>query len=412
MTLITSLSASGAHVATWLEHIRVLTQDIGPRGSTTEGERRAAEYCRDTFAGLGYAPQIEAFTAARSIFEPHLWAAGAMILTWLIYPLAGQLSAALSAVLLALALGSDVCELGFRDNPLRRLVRKGRSQNVIAVALPAQPADGPAADLVLMGHLDSPRTPIIFASQGWMSFYKVFGTVAVWAALAQLALYTVGIVVRWSWLWPVSGSGALYGVGLAAIYIHADRTPFNDGANDNASSAGLVLTLAERLRTEPLSHTRVWLVCTGCEETQHYGAADFYRRHRAELYHPHAIAFEMLGCAGPNWLLREGIVIPFHADPAMTRLAAEVAAEHPALGAGPTSVDGGNTEVADAVRAGIPAMAITGIPPDGTVLYWHQRADTFDKIVPAALERNLAFTWAYMQALDRRLSAGRDSAAA
>ena len=73
----------------------------------------------------------------------------------------------------------------------------------------------------------------------------------------------------------------LFAVILAAICIEADSTPFTAGANDNATAAGMVLTLAEQFRKKPLEHTRVWAVCTGCEEVQHYGMIDFYRRHLA-----------------------------------------------------------------------------------------------------------------------------------
>ncbi len=145
-----------------------------------------------------------------------------------------------------------------------------------------------------------------------------------------------------------------------AMCIQADRTPFTAGANDNASAVGLVLTLAETLRSAPLQHTRVWLVCTGCEEVQHYGAIDFFRRHRDALQRPTAIAFEMLGCDGPSWLTREGIVVPFHADPGLVRLAEEIAAQRPELGAYPAQINGGNTEMADALRLGIPAITISG----------------------------------------------------
>ncbi len=43
-------------VPVWLEHIRVLAEDIGPRGSTTEGERRGAEYCAQVLEQLGLTP--------------------------------------------------------------------------------------------------------------------------------------------------------------------------------------------------------------------------------------------------------------------------------------------------------------------------------------------------------------------
>jgi hypothetical protein len=47
------------HTGTWLAHIRALAVDIGPRGSTTEGERRGAAYCAEVFRRLGLAPQVE-----------------------------------------------------------------------------------------------------------------------------------------------------------------------------------------------------------------------------------------------------------------------------------------------------------------------------------------------------------------
>jgi len=40
----------------------------------------------------------------------------------------------------------------------------------------------------------------------------------------------------------------------------------------------LVLTLAEQLQAEPLQNARVWLLTSGCEEVQHYGAIDFWRQ--------------------------------------------------------------------------------------------------------------------------------------
>ena len=81
-------------IETWLAHIRALAVDIGPRGPTTEGERRGAAYCAEVFRRLGLAPQVEGFTGARSIFQPYLVAAGALLLAFVLYPLAGRASAA------------------------------------------------------------------------------------------------------------------------------------------------------------------------------------------------------------------------------------------------------------------------------------------------------------------------------
>ncbi len=124
----------------------------------------------------------------------------------------------------------------------------------------------------------------------------------------------MGALTGWSWIWPVTLVSAVCSLLLILLCVQADSTPFCAGANDNATGAGIVLTLAEQLKTQPLAHTRVWLACTGCEEVQHYGAIDFFRRHRAELVKPLTIAFEMLGCAGPAWLVKEG-----HRNPVLCR---------------------------------------------------------------------------------------------
>jgi len=59
-----------------------------------------------------------------------------MLVAFAIYPLAGPFSAGIAAVVSLVAYVSDLMELGFRDNLLRRLVRKGMSQNVLAVVRP------------------------------------------------------------------------------------------------------------------------------------------------------------------------------------------------------------------------------------------------------------------------------------
>ena len=172
------------------------------------------------------------------------------------------------------------------------------------------------------------------------------------------------------------------------------------GANDNATGAGLVLTLAEHMQKEPLTNTRVWLVCTGCEEVQHYGAADFFRRHTQELVEPSAVIFESLGCAGPAWITREGIIVPFRPSHRLVVLAQKVAGDYPQYGAYPVEISGGNTEMADALLAGVPAITICGVDPRGGIPYWHQVEDTVDKMDAEVMARAYAFSWAFLRNLD------------
>ena len=389
--------AKNHYLTIWLGHVKALAEDIGPRGSTTEKEKEASEYCQEVFHNLHLTPQVETFISAKSIYHPHLLASSFMLLAFVLYPLYGRTTAVLAALISLVTIASQLLELSFRDNLLRRLVPKGGSQNVSAVMPPEQEHK---QDLVLIGHVDSHRTPLIFRSPTWVKIYQAFTTVVFVLFSAQVILYIIGSSTLWNWIWPVTIPSALGAAILAAICIQADRTPFSAGANDNATAAGLLLTLAGHIQNEPLQNTRVWLVCTGCEEVQHYGAIDFFRRHRSELKNPLAVVFEMLGCAGPSWLTKEGIIIPFHSDRRLVHLAERIAEAHPDLGGYPSQIKGGNTEMADALRVGIPAITLNGIGPKGEMPYWHQAEDTYDKMDPEVMSRAYTFTWEYIKALD------------
>jgi Peptidase family M28 len=385
-------------IQTWLGHIRALSVDIGPRGSTTKGERQGAIYCLSAFQRIGLKPVLETFFSARSIFHPLLMSSLVMLAAFILYPFAGQVMAGVAALLTILLLASELLELSFRDNLLRRIVPKGQSQNVFAVI---PPSGEHCQDLVLIGHIDSQRTPFIFRSPGMVKVYQNFMTVAFILFTAQALLFTLGTFFRWGWVWYATIPTAICALLLAVICIEADYSPFTRGANDNASAVGLVLTLAEQFAGAPLQHTRVYCVCTGCEEVNHYGAADFFKRHRDEMVDPHGLVFELVGCAGPGWLTQEGIVIPFHSDPGLVRLVEELSAQYPLWGAYPVQIKGGNSELVDCIRAHVPAITLFGLKRDGEAPYWHQRADTFDKMDPVVMENTHTLTWAMIQRIDR-----------
>ena len=102
-----------------------------------------------------------------------------------------------------------------------------------------------------------------------MAAYQAFTTVAFVLFAVQVLLYILGAITLWPWVWLSSIPSAIGALLLAAMCLQADLKPFTAGANDNATAAGLILTLGEQLLEVPLKHTRVWLVCTGCEEVQH-----------------------------------------------------------------------------------------------------------------------------------------------
>jgi len=390
------ITSSNPHVNAWINHIRRLAVDIGPRGPTRPGERQGALYAQGQLEKMGFQPVFETYSSARSIFHPHLLASALMLLAFLLFPLGGRTTAIVAALLSIFAVTCELLELSFVNNPFRMIVPKGESQNVFAVI---PPASEHLRDLVLVGHLDSQRTPIIFSTQRWVTIYNYFVMVTFLSFIVQIVMYGLAIFLPISWAWYAGIPSALCAILLAAMCLHAEATPFTAGANDNATGVGMVLTLAEQFSTQPLQHTRVFAVCTGCEEVQHYGMIDFYKRHRADMKNPAALVFEMLGCSSPAWVTKEGIIVPFFADKRLVQMAESLAGEHPEWEAHPCVINGGNTEMADALRAKVPALTLTGMTKDGTSPYWHQLADTFDKMDPVVMER----AWDMTQAMIRRL---------
>lgn len=382
---------------TLLDHIHALAVTIGPRGATRPEERQAADYAFQHVEALGYQPEMEHFRSATTIYLPHIITALLMLIAFIIYPLFGRASAAIAAGLSLFALVSDLLELGFLPNPLRWVTPKGNSQNVFATL---DPQHDYRQDLILVGHLDTHQTGKIFSSRGWVKFFQTFTTIAFAAFSAQVGFFLAGIIAQWNWLWYASIPSALAALILLAICWEADRAPFSPGANDNASAVAMVLTLAENLRNAPLNHTRVWFVLTGCEEVQHYGMIDFIKRHKQTWVDPKVLVFEMVGVAGPAWETKEGIIVPFKPDKNLVQIVETIAKQHPELGAYPTFIVGGNSEMADAHRAKLPAITFFGLTPDGHAPYWHQLADTPDKMDPNVLANTYQFTRLFIDRVD------------
>ena len=381
-----------------LDHIQHLAKSIGPRGATRPEERRAANYAFKQLQKMGFQPNIEFFTSAISIYHPHMITALLMLGAFIIYPHFGRWSAAVAAGLSTLALVSDLLELGSFPNPLRWVIPKGDSQNVFAILNPQQKH---VQDLILVGHLDTHQAGKIFSSQGWVRFFHIITTIAFAAFSAQVGFFWAGILAQWDWLWFASIPSALAALILLIICWESDHAPFSPGANDNASAVAMVLTLARSLKQSPLRNTRAWFVLTGCEEVQHYGMIDFLKHHKKDWINPKVLVFELVGVAGPAWETMEGIIVPFKPDQALIGFVEAIAKQHPELGAYPTFIVGGNSEMVDAVRSGVPAITFFGLTPDGRAPFWHQLADTPDKINPAVLANTYTFTKLFIEKVDQ-----------
>jgi hypothetical protein len=384
-----------------LEHVRHLSVDIGPRGSTTTAEAAAAAYAWGVLDKLGLSPRMQRFTSGTSQWRPFALAITLTLLAVAVYPLAGRATAILATVLAATTLLSAYLELNFTTNPVRWLLPKRPSQNVWTV-IPA--AGNPAQRLVLVGHLDTHRTPFVFRSPLHLKVFQVL-VIAAFASMAALVLlYIAGSILQDHIIYLISLAPAIVLILDLIMTVQPDMTPYTPGANDNASGAAIVLTLAERLKDEPLANTEVWAINSGCEEVGCYGAIAFLRDHREELKDAHFIVLDSVAGpgSGPCYITREGMTKPYRSDPALVALADQIAADRPELGAYSSVMPLGFTEGAIGIKNGLPSLTFVNLRPDTVLPHWHRPDDVFENVDADVLARTQAFVWELLQRIDSR----------
>jgi hypothetical protein len=115
-------------MARWLEHIRVTSDEIGPRGSTTRAEARAAGYVRNVLADLGADPRIEVFSSAKSPWRPYTLVTLISLVGVALYPLDPPLTNWIAVLVAALAFVCGFVELNLMPNPIKWVLPKGESQ--------------------------------------------------------------------------------------------------------------------------------------------------------------------------------------------------------------------------------------------------------------------------------------------
>lgn len=387
-----------------MKHVRHLAVTIGPRGSTTEKEAEAARYAAEVLRQAGLEPTTEPFTSARSAWYPYVVFSGLVLVGEILFWVGGRWGAVAALVLTVLALGSVLLELAFRPNPLRWILPKGKSQNVWARV--AARGDE-RTQVVIMGHLDSHRTPLVFSSDRWLRLFGLLVPVGLVSSVVLLVLFAIGIASA-AWVWRlVSLPFALVGLAVYFLTLQADLTPYSPGANDNATGAGIVLSVAGRLAKEPLAHTTVWAVLSGCEEVGCYGADAFAEAHRDQLGDAAWIALDSMGSAGsaPCYLTEEAFLLPARSDPDLLLLAGRVANGHPELQAQARSFSGAYTEGAIGVKHGFRVLTLITLPKEGALTEWHRPTDVVERVDADVVARSEAFLWEVLQELDREATA-------
>jgi len=384
-----------------LEHIRYLSETIGGRGSTTQKVRDAGEYAAAALSSAGVRQiDFEPFMGSPSTYLPYTMAFFAAVIGSAVALFVGNPAyLALGAVLNLLGTWAMLAESDFKPHWGHLALKKVRTQNVVGVVPPSGPA---TRRTVLFAHLDTHRTPIFFSSTRWQNIFTLLVTACFLSMALGFVLFGVAALFGWDWMrWCAV---ILLPVQIFALYLvgTADQTPFNPGANDDASGVGLMLALATRLKAEPLAHTTVTLLFTDCEETNAYGMRAFLDKHAAE-YGPEAIyaTLDEMALGVIKWNTIDGLIVKHTTHPKALALARSVARALPdiktAEGPGPTY-----TDALPASMRGLISLTLCTVPEDEAHFggYLHQMGDNFEHIDLATLEAAGRFTWELLRQVD------------
>jgi len=385
-----------------LMYIAHLTQDLKHRGSTSANETKASVYVRRVLVKLGV-PVVESqrFHGAAKLWRPYILCLMLALLGAVVCSFAGTATQLLAALFSGLAAWWLYREVNFEDNPARRFLPTGNSQNVIGTI---PPAGETRAKVVLVGHLDSGQAPLLFASSWVLPLFVLLTLLTMLSLVANAILYVLAALTgaamwyEWSWIGTAIQAFAL------VFAMEAELSPYTEGANDNASAVGVVLSLAQCAAENPLKHTEIWTLLSGCEEVGCYGMINFLKEYRQKLSDALFINMEGVGCGDIRYATKEGILAAYHSDPYLLELAAHVAERRPDLGGRPCVLRTGYTETGVVAKLGLRGITLLTLKSNGLfsfMPFWHQRGDVFERLDESTLHRVREFVWEMVVQIDR-----------
>lgn len=381
-------------------HIVDLAGDIGPRGSCTEGEYKAARYVKTTLHDLGLSDVHEQeFSGAPTAYGRYGLALGVALLGQILAGLIkSEWSYIAAGVIFALSAWAMYAESDFLPNWTHWLIRSQPSHNVIACR-PAR--NTPERLVVISAHVDSHRTPFFNSNATWQRWYNlgfrlIFLSLVTGAVLAILAGFIDLDILKMTF----HALGLPIGFTMFA-FLHADHTPFSPGAYDNASGVACTLSIAERLIQNPLDNTDVWFAITGCEETGAGGMLASVNTMAESWRQALWVNLDQTGIGRLYIRLEEGMLRRYAVQPSALQLAREAAKV-----SGINLREHTSQAFSDAIIAhqeGLLAISLGASPTEPDLeTPRHQLSDVPTAIQLGTLHQTLCYVWSLLSLWDKQ----------
>jgi hypothetical protein len=253
-----------------------------------------------------------------------------------------------------------------------------------------------------VAHLDSHRAVFWFATDTLVRIFTPMAMLALFGVFLAIPVYVLAVITNLQ-------AFAWFGLFLAFFHflgwftgVTADLGPYSPGANDNASSVGTVLAIAERLKAQPLQKTEIWLAFTGCEETSGDGALALIRQYGERLKEAVFIDFEMVGIGDRIGYIREEGNISRYTIPAELEALIKNVGQSYGMESANGPMVGAATECSVLLKHKYKAACIIAYRHGRKEMAeWHRLTDIPDHLELASLERIQKFAWELLYRLDQ-----------
>jgi hypothetical protein len=248
--------------------------------------------------------------------------------------------------------------------------------------------------VVLVAHLDSHRAVWLFANDILVKFYALSSQVGLYGVAAAPVFYALAELTNLPWIGYLGGVVALVHFIGWFTGMTADLGMYSPGANDNASSVGTLLGLAEHLQRQPLQHTEVWLAFTGCEETGCDGMRVLLAEHGPQLKDAIFIDFELVGIGEHLVYLRsEGMLRKRRITIPVEQLLRLAAGPMPLEGIEAAGI-GAFTEIGVVWEHGYTGACLSVQRASDRMLpEWHRLTDRGERLQEGAFQLTHEFAW-------------------
>lgn len=367
-----------------IEHDRILSEEIGPRGSTSKSEKTAADYIKKVTSSWGIEAEEQSFSSPATFSSTY----GLIYLLYLVsaaiyfyWPKYGYFISIITLILYLAEIHTIEC--------LSRLVPQGKSKNIWTKI---SPSNVEINKIVISAHMDSSKSSAMFSPKmvkGWRDSFII----NVISSFMIPILFGLGII--WDKIFWYLSLPFVFVIFISFVLLLHREIFYSHthGANDNASGVGVMLELGEEFAQVPLENTSVYLLATGCEEAGLVGMLRFIKENKNALRNAYFFVLDNLGIDEIKYIIKEGMIKPYDIDKSLENISAEAARElaFENIKINPSTFTGISTDALPLLARGFKAMSVMGTAPYGLATNWHWKTDVFENIDAQRLKEAKTF---------------------